>query len=284
MKALYQIVGLSKQALHKFNTSQAKRLIQQERLEHQANAIRRIHPQMGCRSMYSLMNDIELGRDRSEEFLLSKGFRIRRKPNYLKTTVSQRIYKFPNLIKGLKIRDINRVWQTDITYFMIPNEGVFYLIFIIDVYSRRIIGHTAHNHLRAEANLECLKMAFKTRKGQDLKSLIHHSDMGGQYIDKHYLEALRQRHIRISMCQQAWQNAYTERINNTIKNDYLKSRSIKSLSDLRKNLNHDVHLYNTERPHRNLLLKMSPLKFEEYLKDTPRRNHPIVNIYDHEED
>jgi transposase InsO family protein len=284
MKALYQMVGLSKQALHKFNASQVRGLVRQERLEQQALAIRKMHPQMGCRSMYSLMKDIGWGRDRSEAFLLSHGFRIRRKPNYLKTTVSQRIYKFPNLIKGLKIRDINKVWQTDITYFTIPNEGVFYLIFIIDVYSRRIIGHTAHNHLRAEANLECLKMAFKTRKGQDLKNLIHHSDRGGQYIDKNYLEALRQRHIRISMCEQAWQNAYTERINGTIKNDYLEFRSIDSLTDLRKNLNHDIHLYNTERPHRNLLFKMSPIKFEEYLKNTPPRKRPIVSIHNHEED
>lgn len=283
MKALYQMVGLSKQGLHKFNASQVRGLVEQERLERQALAIRKMHPQMGCRSMYSLMKDIGWGRDRSEAFLLSHGFRIRRKPNYLKTTVSQHIYKFPNLIKGLKIRDINKVWQTDITCFTIPNEGVFYLIFIIDVYSRRIIGHTAHNHLRAEANLECLKMAFKTRKDQDLKNLIHHSDRGGQYIDKNYLEALRQRHIRISMCEQAWQNAYTERINGTIKNDYLEFRSINSLRDLRKNLNRDIHLYNTERPHRNLLFKMSPIKFEEYLKNTPPRKRPIVSIHNHEE-
>jgi putative transposase len=284
MKGLYQIVGISKQALHQFNALQAKRLVQQERLKAQAAAIRKRHPEMGCRTMYLLMNDIGLGRDRSEEFLLNNGFRIRRKPNYLKTTVRQRIYKFPNLIKGLTIRDINSVWQTDITYFMIPNQGVFYLIFIIDVYSRRIIGHTAHNHMHAEANLECLKMAFATRKGDDLKKLIHHSDMGAQYIYKNYLEALRERHIRISMCQQAWQNAYTERINGTIKNNYLKSRRIKTLRDLRKNLNHDIHLYNTERPHRNLLFKMSPIKFEEYLKSIPSANRPIVKIYDHEKD
>ena len=281
MKALYEMVGLSKQALHKFNAIEAKTLLKQERLIRQATVIRRTHPQIGCRSMYDLMDDAGFGRDECERILLTNGFRIKRKGNYLKTTVGQKTHKFPNLIQGLEIQGINHVWQTDLTYFILPEIGVFYLIFIIDVYSRRIIGYTAHDHMRGEANVACLKMAFSMRKGDDLSKLIHHSDYGSQYIFEAYLALLEQ--FRISMSKEAWQNAYSERINGTIKNDYLKHRNIKSLADLRKNLKRDVLIYNSERPHKNLPGRMSPIQFEEYLKQTCKAQHPILKIHDHEQ-
>ncbi len=64
------------------------------------------------------------------------------------------------------------------------------------------------------------------------------------------------------MNKQAWQNAYKERINGTIKNDYLYVRDITTLGQLRKILNRDVNAYNQEKPHGNLLHKMNPMKFE----------------------
>ena len=281
MKALYEMVGLSKQAHHKFNIINAQRQSKQENLIHQAKTIRASHPQMGCRSMYELMNDPGVGRDECERILLASGFRLKRKPGYIKTTVSQRTHNFPNLINGLRIQGINHVWQTDITYFIIPTVGVFYLIFIIDVYSRRIIAYTGNTHMRSEANVACLKMALRTREGHDLSNLIHHSDHGGQYVSKAYLDLLQP--FKISMAKEAWQNAYTERINGTIKNDYLRHRSIESCTQLNRHLKKDIFLYNNDRPHRNLPAKMSPVNFEEYLKRTPKKQHPILKIYDPEQ-
>lgn len=282
MKALYALAGSSKQALHKFNRVQVEVLSKQVRLIQEATGIRKRHPQLGCRSMYHLLEDPGFGRDECERILLANGFRIKRKPSFIKTTFSQRIHKFPNLISGLEIQGINHVWQTDITYFFLEGMKVLYLIFIIDIYSRRIIGHAAHDHMRGEANVACLKMAIRTRKGHDLRKLIHHSDYGGQYIFKKYLDLLKP--FQISMCREAWQNAYSERINNTIKNDYLKHRKIQSLAELRSNLARDIFAYNNERPHRNLPGKMSPMAFEQYLKRSPKRQHPLLKIYDHEKD
>lgn len=283
MNTFYSVLGISKQALHQHNVRDLHRLEQEERLIKQAIAIRKRHPGMGCRTLYDLVEDIGLGRDKTEAFLLSNGFRIKRKVNFIKTTIRQSLYKFPNLIKGLKIRGINAVWQTDITYFMLPCGMMCYLIFIIDIYSRRILGYRANNHMRAEANLECLKMAFRMRKDDSLSILIHHSDYGGQYTSRKYLEALRSHAIRISMCELAWQNAYTERINATIKNDYLKNREIFSLHDLRKILDTDVHAYNSERPHKNLPNRMSPLQFEAFLKNSPKSKHPTLKVFNHDE-
>jgi transposase InsO family protein len=282
MSTFYSLLGISKQALHQHNDRQLTRIEQEERLMKQATAIRRRHPGMGCRTLYHLVEDVGLGRDKAEAYLLSNGFRLKRKVNFIKTTIRQSLYKFPNLIKGLKIQSINVVWQTDITYFMLPCGMVCYLIFIIDIYSRRILGYKANNHMRSEANLECLKMAFRIRKDDSLAILIHHSDYGSQYVSKKYLEALRSRNIRISMCELAWQNAYTERINGTIKNDYLKNRDIFTLHDLRKNLDIDVRAYNSERPHKNLPNRMSPFQFEAFLKNTPKSKHPILKVFNHD--
>lgn len=282
MKVLYSIVGISKQAFHQNNSRQFILNAEQQSLVEQVNAIRKRHPRMGCRTVYDLV-DVGLGRDKVEAFLLANGFRVKRKVNFLKTTIRQNLYDFPNLIAGLEIRSINYVWQTDITYFILSDHTVYFMVFIIDVYSRRIIGHTAHKHMRAEANLECLRKAFQIRKGESLAKLIHHSDHGGQYIDKGYLAMLKSAHIKISMGDQAWQNAYSERINGTIKNDYLSTRNIKCLVTLRRALDKDVHAYNTEKPHKNLPNRMSPIAFEEYLKNTEKRNHPRLKIYNHEQ-
>lgn len=282
MKAFYELVGTTRQALHKFNRVQDEVRLKQLKLIQQATAIRKRHPQLGCRSMYHLVKDPSFGRDECERILLANGFRIKRKPNFIKTTVSQGTHKFPNLIRGLKIQGINRVWQTDITFFILDSGKVFYLVFIIDVYSRRIIGYTANDHMRGEANVACLKMALKTREGYDLSNLVHHSDGGSQHVFKQYLELLKP--FKKSMSKEAWHNAYVERINGTIKNDYLKHRKILELSDLKAHLAKDIFAYNNERPHQSLPGKMSPIQFEEYLKRTPKKEHPVLTIYDHEKD
>ena len=282
MSTLYKQMNASRQGLHQFYKRQAVHLALGKLVLSQASLIRQDHPKMGCRTMHLLMNDIQLGRDRCEQLLLTHGFRVKRRVNYIKTTISQRELYFPDLIKGMILTGINQVWQTDITYYL-SGRSVFYIIFIEDVYSRRIIGHCAHNHMRAEANLNCLKMAFNTRKNDELKGLIHHSDRGAQYIANAYLTALRNKGIQISMCKQAWQNAYTERVNGTIKNDYLYAQDIQTLAQLRKALDQTVKVYNEQKPHQNLVGKMSPFKFENYLNQSPKKTHPIVKIYDYEE-
>lgn len=280
MKDLHELIGISRQGLHQHNGRQVKRQLMEDLLCEQAMAIRERHPRMGSRTMYDLIEDIGLGRDRCERVLLSRGFGVKRSQRYFKTTQAQHLYQFPNLIQGLTIKAINELWQTDITYYHVPFGAVYYLIFIMDVYSRRIIGHCAHDHMRAEANLLCLKRALSLRQGDDLSKLIHHSDRGGQFIDHLYREVLNKKGIRMSMCQMAYQNAYTERINGTIKNDYLVGKDIKTLACLRRELNKAVAAYNEERPHHCLPGRMSPVQFENFLKYTPVSQHPRLTIYD----
>ena len=146
------------------------------------------------------------------------GYRVQTKKNYQRTTVPVHS-KYKNLIQGMMVQDRNIVWQTDITYFLIGDQ-YYYLVFIIDVYTKVILGYQASDHLRAEANLAALRMAINNSNGS-LDWLIHHSDKGGQYIDKNYISLLERYGISISMGASARDNAYAERINGTIKNEYL---------------------------------------------------------------
>jgi putative transposase len=282
MTHLYSIAHYSRQGLHQFLGRQCSKDFQIDQVIGQAVAIRTRHPNMGCRTMFNLMQGVDVGRDRCERVLLNNGFRLKRKKSLIKTTVSSRWLRYPDLIKGLTLTRINQVWQTDITYFLCWNGKVFYIVFIVDVYSRKIIAWSANNHMQAKANITCLKHAITLRNIAAHSKLIHHSDRGSQYGDKDYIALLKSKHIRISMCKEAWQNAYTERINGTLKNAYLYSWDIQNLSELRRAVRKAVHAYNSEKPHRSLPNKMNPVAFERRLASTQKNTHPVVKIYNYE--
>jgi transposase InsO family protein len=248
-----------------------------------AEVLREDHAEMGCRKMALILKQPGWGRDKTEALLMSSGFRIIYPPNYTKTTQGKRFSRFSNLIEGLVIKGINQVVQTDITYLW-AKDRFYYLVFIIDVYSRRIIGYNASSSMEAEANIKALNMMIQLRGKENIKGLIHHSDRGSQYNCKEYLSALKEHGIKVSMCLEAWQNAYIERINRTIKQEYLRHKNIDSLNSLKRELYKAVKLYNEKRPHWSLLYQMAPSKFEDYVKKLPKRNRPKVMIYKAEEE
>ena len=86
------------------------------------------------------------GRDKTEQFLLQSGYRINYPPNYKRTTYAQHHLHYPNLIEGLELNNINQLVQTDITYYRV-GERFYYLVFLIDVYSRRIVGYALNKTL-----------------------------------------------------------------------------------------------------------------------------------------
>jgi transposase InsO family protein len=282
MTQLYTIAHSSRQGLHQFLARQSSRDFQVSQAIGQAHAIRKRHPHMGCRAMYDLMQEVNFGRDFCERALLNNGFRVRRKRSLIKTTISNPSLRYPDLIKGRVLTGINQIWQTDITYFLSSQGKVFYIVFIVDVYSRKIIAWSANDHMHAEANITCLQHAITSRNISAHNMLIHHSDRGSQYGDKDYIALLKSNQIRISMCEEAWQNAYTERINGILKNDYLYSWDLKTLPDLRRALRKAVHAYNSEKPHRSLPARKSPVAFENFIASTKKNNHPIVKIFNYE--
>ena len=121
-------------------------------------------------------------------------------------------------------------------------------------------------------------MALKTRKGQTLNQLIHHSDKGTQYVFSEYVQLLQDNNIQISLANIVYENSHSERLNGIIKNEYLVHRNIQNLQQLVRHLDTDVKLYNQDRPHWELNM-MSPIEYEEYLLNTPKCQRTKMPIY-----
>jgi putative transposase len=275
MNAVYKISGVTKQAFHKHVNGQKDRSEQLSELQIQLDEIRSVHPGCGLEKAYDTLKPTWLGRDKFISTFMDMGYRVKKKVNFTRTTIPTWI-RYPDLIKGLLVWDKNRVWQTDITYFQVAGSFC-YIVFIIDIYTKVIRGYQVSDHMRAEANLKAVQMALRGAK--EINELIHHSDRGSQYVDTRYREYLSEHGIRVSMGLIAQDNAYAERINGIIKNEYLHYRNIRTLADLKKEVKRAVAHYNEKRIHRHLPGKQSPLTFERQLLHLTTQNRPKVVVY-----
>ncbi len=185
----------------------------------------------------------------------------------LRTTDSnhgERIY--PNLARDLKITDINKLWVADITYIQLLKEFVF-LAVIIDVFSRRCIGWELSRHIDTELTINALRNAFRTRKGDDLKRLIHHSDQGVQYASKEYVDCLKQHGILVSMSRKGnpYDNAFAESFIKTLKCEEVYLNEYATFNDALANIDRFIEeVYNSKRLHSSIGYK-SPINFEKAL-------------------
>ena len=84
----------------------------------------------------------------------------------------------------------NRLWVADLTYVK-THAGWVYVAFIVDVFSRMVVGWQASRSLRSDLAIDALEMAVHNRGRTDsLEGLVHHSDRGVQYLSVRYSERL----------------------------------------------------------------------------------------------
>lgn len=269
MKQVYTYYDLSKQAVHQHRKRLAEREQYYTTLLDQSREIRRQHGRMGAKVIYDILQPEHIGRVRFEQLLMSHGFRVRKIKNYFKTTDSHGFTFYSNLIAGIQLSGINQVWVSDITYFLATDTTMYYLITIMDLYSRRIIGYAASTTMEAEkTSMKALKMAIQFRGIEHYQTLIHHSDRGSQYRYNEYAALLADYNIKISMCDNVYDNSHMERLNGTLKNDYLCLLDTSSFKNLQSSLKRSIRLYNEQRPHSSLL-KMSPAAYEKYIHTLP---------------
>lgn len=274
LNSLYKAVGYSKQGLHQY-IGRSNRY--KEEVLHIIELIRQIrddHPTMCCRAMYYKINPNYIGRDRFEALCREYGFTMNRTKAKHKTTDSSGVVRFDNLLNDNKLTDIDQGWSSDITYYEI--DGSFYYItFILDCYSRRILGYNVSNRLLTkQTTLPSLKMAIKNRRYKIKEGIIFHSDGGGQYYADEFLSFTKDYKFKNSMCKHAYENGKAERINGIIKNNYLRHWNITNLSELVKSVDRAVNLYNTDKPHSSLQ-RMTPIQFENKLCNFNQPN--VVN-------
>jgi hypothetical protein len=279
LNQLYQIVGVSKQSVQQAKKRQRAFDKELALLVKQADEIKKVHPGCGVEKMYYTLKPRCMGRDKFCEVFMSLGYGVKPMKNYRRTTIRGNI-SYPNLIEGMEVTRPYQVIQSDITYFYLQ-ERFYYIVFIIDVYTRMIIGYQVSNHLKATANLDALKMALG-RSGVNLSGCIHHSDKGAQYSSHAYTNKLKTNGMQISMGLYATDNAYAERINGTIKNEYLSKWKITDFNDLKRKTTKAVEHYNRYRKHRAFNMKFSPNEFHKNLVNLKAQERPKFFIYKEE--
>lgn len=269
-------MNISKQAVFQARKRQLNFDAELMDLVTQADILREEHPGCGVEKMYKTLKPKFMGRDKFCEIFMDLGYRIRTIKNYRRTTIPTHL-NYPNLIEGMMVTRPCQVLQSDITYFDI--EGTFYyLVFILDVYTREILGYNVSNNMRKESNIKALKMALKQISPSDAKDMIHHSDRGSQYGSTAYKRILKDAGIQLSMGLKAQDNAFAERVNGTIKNEYLNLWHIDNLRTLQAKTKKAVEHYNTKRQHDSLSGK-TPREFKNYVLNLDTQRRPMAIIY-----
>jgi putative transposase len=121
----------------------------------------------------------------------------------------------------------NRLWVADLTYVR-TWSGFVYVAFITDVYSRRIVGWQASRSLKTDLALDALEQAIwaRQREGANLDGLIHHSDMGVQYLSIRYTERLAENALVASVGSRgdSYDNALAETMNGLYKTELVRNK------------------------------------------------------------
>lgn len=272
------LCGISKQAHHKAIKRQMGQLEKEIVYIRLMEQTREIHPGMGLRVMYDMLQPEGIGRDAFIATGLREGFRLKAVEKFTRTTYSTKHTRYRNLLGGKWFTDVNQLWSSDITYFYCLGR-FYYLVMVMDVYSRRIIGYSIADNMRAENNLAALAMALNLRgEGNYHNNLIHHSDKGSQYASDIYTDTLQDCGIMISMCDDVYENTHIERANDTIKNQYLGRMDIGNEQELKRKVAEVIRSYNTLRPHKSLS-GLSPTDYEILLKTIPMEKRFNMEIY-----
>lgn len=148
----------------------------------------------------------------------------------------------------------NELWVTDLTY--VPTRsGMAYACFIVDAFSRMIVGWTVASHMRTDMVLDALEMARRSRGGRRLVGLVAHSDAGSQFTSVRFTERLDEIGARpsIGTVADSFDNALAETTNGLYKTECVYGpdapRPWDNVDELELATLSWVHWFNNDRLH-----------------------------------
>lgn len=147
----------------------------------------------------------------------------------------------------------DRLWVGDFTYLRCW-EGRLFFSFVIDVYSRKIVGWQLATHMRTDLVLDALRMALGTRRpGADF-TLVTHTDAGSQYTSHDYTQVIDDHHVLASVGSvgDAYDNAMAESFVDTFKTELIKDRVWQTRSQMELAVLEYVDWFNNRRLHESL--------------------------------
>ncbi len=168
--------------------------------------------------------------------------------NYHKRKYS---YK-PNIIsKSEHYPYPNKIWVSDLTYIKVQRDH-YYLFVIIDLYSRKVIGHKLSKSLEASVLVSLMDTTYKARNKP--KNVIFHSDQGLQYTSLLFKRYLRKNELTQSFSRKGcpYDNSVAESFFASLKKEEIYRHIYKSFEELENAIGKYIAFYNTVRPHGSL--------------------------------
>ncbi len=208
----------------------------------------------------------EVGRGRVQRLMRKAGIQgaKRRGKPWRTTTPDPAAQRRPDLVeRDFNATEPNRLWVGDFTYLR-SWEGVSYFAFVIDAFSRKVVGWQLASHMRTDLVLDALRMALGQRDhGADFQ-LVAHTDRGSQYTSADYTQELDDAGVLASVGSvgDAYDNAMAESFVDTFKTELVADRSWRSRSQLELAVVEYVSWFNHERLHESLGDR-SPVEFED---------------------
>lgn len=156
----------------------------------------------------------------------------------------------------------NRLWMADITHLR-SWEGPSFLAFVIDAFSRKVVGWQLAAHMRTDLVLDALRMALGTREAGADVALVHHSDRGSQYTSGDFTQELTDHGVLASVGSvgDAYDNAMAESFVDSLKTELVKDRLWRSRSQLELAVVEWVSWFNNTRLHSEIG-DVPPAEFE----------------------
>ncbi|MDQ1122647.1 putative transposase [Microbacterium trichothecenolyticum] len=226
---------------------------------------------------------IDIGRDQTGRLMRAAGIEGARRSKRVKTTCPDpAAARHPDLVKReFTATAPNRLWVTDLTF--VPTwAGVAYVCFIIDAFSRMIVGWRVASHMRTDMVLDAIEMARWSR-GARHHDLRCHSDAGSQFTSIRYGERLADIGATpsIGTVGDSYDNALAETVNGYYKTELVRgparSGPWKTVEDLELATLGWVHWHNTQRLH-GYLGDIPPIEFEQAFYADQTTSDQLVGI------
>ena len=260
VERICRTLGVSASAYYKRATGErSERAIDDERL---LLVIRELHEvnyfAYGSRRMWKALRRAgkRVGRSRVERLMSQEaiqGAKRRGKP-WRTTTPDPGARRQPDLVgRDFAATRPDELWFADFTYLRCWH-GLVFFSFVIDAYSRRVVGWQFASHMRTDLVLDALRMALAHRPSVEQLQLVHHSDAGSQYTSIDYNQTLDDHGVLASIgtVGDAFDNAAAESFVDTFKTELIRDRVWRTRTQLELAIVEYVGWFNHQRLHSSL--------------------------------
>jgi putative transposase len=206
-----------------------------------------------------------VGRDHVKRLMRAHGIQgaKRRGKPWRTTTPDPTASRAPDRVeRDFSAAGPDELWVADFTYLRCW-EGVVFFAFVIDAFSRRVVGWQFASHMRTDLVLDALRMALSRRPAGADVQLIHHSDAGSQYTSYAFTQVLDDHGVLASIGSvgDADDNAMAESFVDSFKTELIADRVWRTRTQLELAIVEYVGWFNTDRLH-GALGDLPPAEFE----------------------